>query len=73
MSSDDGNGRTVARKPQRLELAQLRAVAGVLARRSARPAAAFMAVVAAMCIAARWPGALVAIVPAAVMWRRLRR
>jgi hypothetical protein len=32
-----------------------------------------MAVVAAMCIAARWPGALVAIVPAAVMWRRLRR
>jgi hypothetical protein len=73
MSSTDGNRNAVDRRPQRLDLAQLRALAGSLAGRSVRPAMTLVAVVAAMCLAAQAPATLLVIVVLAVVRRRRRR
>jgi len=73
MSSTDGDRNAVVRRPERLDPAQLKAIAGGLARRLARPATALVAVVAAMCLAAQAPATLPVIVVLAVVWRRWRK
>jgi hypothetical protein len=73
MSSTDGNPNAVDRRVQRLDRAQLRGLAGNFAARSVRPAAALVAVFAAMCLAAQAPATLTVMVVLALVWRRRRR
>ena len=73
MSSTDGDRNAVDRSSQRLDRAQLRALAGNLAGRSVRPAVALVAVFAAMCLAAQAPATLPVMVALALVWRRRHR
>jgi hypothetical protein len=71
MSSTDGDRNAVGRRAERLDPAQLKAIAG--GRRLVRPATAVVAVVAAMCLAAQAPATLPVIVVLALVWRRWRK
>jgi len=73
MSFNDGDGGAAERRRERLDVVQLRALAGGLARRSVRPAAALVAVVAALRVGAQAQATLPVIVVLAVVWCRRRR
>ena len=73
MSSTDSDRNAVDRSSQRLDRAQLRALAERLAGRSVRPAVALVVVFAAMYLAAQAPATLPVMVVLALVWRRRHR